>query len=222
MHHNALRRSSALFILTLACLSFSSLLAQSRSRFLEPRRAGAFELSGAALFLTDNAQANLVKPGTEWTWLGRSSGPIHSGFRLGVHLLDRSESGSDAEPGFTERRRVVLPEVSGVLRLDPSLGGFRPFFEGECGMSATGLEVRTFDPDGGRTDHQVPALDPTLHLGWGAGFRARIGHGIFLTARYGERYGGQLNLHFEGLEVDAPRALEGKRQTASLGLSLAL
>lgn len=212
---------ASLALLTLV-LSTSTALGQRRGNFLEPRRAGAFELNGTAL-LSHVEEGNLmVHPGIELTWLGRAAGPLHSGIRLGMGVLDRTGSVAGTETGTTERRRTLLPEASGVLRLDPFRGGFRPFAEGELGMAATLVDIRTFDENGDRMDYGVPVFDPTLHYGWAAGARIRIGGGAFMSVRYGKRLGGHLDLPdpVEGTTVQT--TLDNERSVVSMGLSLAL
>ena len=89
---------AALALLTLV-LSASAAFGQRRGTFLEPRRAGAFEMGGTSL-LSLNAEGNLmVDAGLEVTVLGRAAGPLHSGVRLGVGLLDRTGSLAGTEDG---------------------------------------------------------------------------------------------------------------------------
>ena len=215
------RMGAALALLTLV-LSTSSAFGQRRGNFLQPRRAGAFELSGVSL-LSLNAEGNLLADaGFEVTVLGRAASPLHSGVRLSVGMLDRTGSISGTEAGTTERRRTLLPEASGVLRLDPFRGGFRPFAEAELGMSATLIDIRTFDEAGHRTDYDVPAFDPTLHYGVTAGARIRMGTGTFLSVRYGERFGGHLDVPNPIQETGILTTLESERRVISMGLSLAL
>jgi hypothetical protein len=215
------RMGAALALLTLV-LSTSAAFGQRRGTFLEPRRAGAFEMGGTSL-LSLNAEGNLmVDAGLEVTVLGRAAGPLHSGVRLGVGLLDRTRSLAGTEAGTTERRRTLLPEASGVLRLDPFRGGFRPFAEAELGMSATLIDIRTFDEAGDRTDYAVPAFDPTLHYGWATGARFRLGGGAFLAVRYGERFGGHLDVPDPIQETGTLTTLQPQRRVIGMGLSLAL
>lgn len=212
---------ATLALLTLV-LSMSEAFGQRRGTFLEPRRAGAFELGGTSL-LSMNAEGNLmVDAGLEVAVLGRAAGPLHSGVRLSVGMLDRTGSISGTEAGTTERRRTLLPEVSGVLRLDPFRGGFRPFAEAELGMSATLMDIRTFDETGHRTDYAMPAYDPTLHYGVVAGARIRVGTGSFLSVRYGERFGGYLDVPNPVQENSIQTTIEPERRVIGVGLSLAL
>lgn len=202
--------------------SASAAFGQRRGSFLEPRRAGAFEFNGTALLAKTEAGDLMVPPGIELTCLGRSAGPLHKGIRIGLGMLDRSGSLAGSESGTSERRRTYLPEISGVLRLDPFRGGIRPFAEGELGMAATILDVRTFDSAGERMDYAVPNFDPTLHYGWAAGARIRIGNGTFITVRYGERYGGQLDIPNPIEPGGAPTQIGHERRVMGMGLSLAL
>ena len=146
-------RMGATLALVALVLSTSAAFGQRRGNFLKPRRAGALELTGASLLSQNNEGNLMVDAGLEVTVLGRAAGPLHSGVRLSVGILDRTGSISGTEAGTTERRRTLLPEVSGVLRLDPFRGGFRPFAEAELGMSATLIDIRTFDETGHRTDY---------------------------------------------------------------------
>ena len=203
-------------------LSTSAALGQRRGNFLKPRRAGALELTGASLLSQNNEGNLMVDAGLEVTVLGRAAGPLHSGVRLSVGILDRTGSISGTEAGTTERRRTLLPEVSGVLRLDPFRGGFRPFAEAELGMSATLIDIRTFDETGHRTDYAVPAFDPTLHYGVVAGARIRMGTGTFLSFRYGERFGGYLDVPSPIQENSILTTMEPERRVIGMGLSLAL
>lgn len=214
------RMGAALAVLTLA-LSTAA-FGQRRGSFFEPRRAGAFELSGTALLSHFEEGSLMVDPGLEVTFLGRSPGALHSGVRLGIGMLDQSGTVAGSELGTTERRRTLLSEVSGVLRLDPFRAGFRPFLEGELGMAATLADVRSFDELGHRIGYDVPAFDPTLHYGWAAGARIRMGTGTFLSLRYGERIGGHLDVPNPVEDTGALTTLDNQRRVLSMGLSLAL
>ena len=89
-------------------------------------------------------------------------------------------------------------------------------------MAATILDVRTFDSMGERTNYEVPNFDPTLQYGWAAGARIRIGNGAFMTVRYGERFGGQLDIPNPIEAGDAPAQIGNERYVMGMGLSLAL
>ena len=222
-HFLSLRnRMGAVVALLIMVTSTSAAFGQRRGSFLEPRRAGAFELNGTALLAEMEAGDLMVHPGIELTCLGRSAGPLHRGVRIGLGILDRSGSLAGSESGTSERRRTFLPEVSGVLRLAPFRGGVRPFAEGELGMAATILDVRTFDSAGDRMGYAVPNFDPTLHYGWAAGARIRIGDGAFITVRYGERFGGQLEIPNPIETGDAPTQIGNERRVMGMGFSLAL
>jgi len=212
---------AALALLTLV-FSTSAASGQRRGTFLEPRRAGAFELGGTSLLFLNSESNLMVDAGLEVSVLGRAAGPLHSGVRLGVGLIDRTGSLAGTEAGTTERRRTLLPEASGVLRLDPFQDGFRPFVEAELGMSATFMDIRTFDEEGGRLDYAVPTVDPTLHYGWAAGTRIRLGGGTFVSVRYGERYGGHLDVPDPIQETGTLTTLDPQRRVIGMGLSLAL
>ena len=214
------RMGAALAVLTLALSTVA--FGQRRGPFFEPRRAGAFELSGTALLSRVEEGNLMVDPGLEVTFLGRSPGALHRGIRLGIGMLDQSGTISGSEFGTTERRRTLLSEVSGVLRLDPFRAGFRPFLEGELGMAATLADIRTFNELGNRISYDVPALDPTLHYGWAAGTRIRMGNGAFLSLRYGERVGGRLDVPSSAEDFGVFTALDNQRRVFSMGLSLAL
>ena len=222
-HFLSLRnRMGAVLAVLIMVTSASAAFGQRRGSFLEPRRAGAFELNGTALLAEMKAGDLMVHPGIELTCLGRSAGPLHKGVRIGLGMLDRSGSLAVSESGTSERRRTFLPEVSGVLRLDPFRSRIRPFVEGELGMAATILDVRTFDSMGERTNYDVPNFDPTLQYGWAAGARIRIGNGAFMTVRYGERFGGQLDIPNPIEAGDAPAQIGNERYVMGMGLSLAL
>lgn len=198
-----------------------------RSSFFQPQQPGALELSGVALLSTPQSEARIgMHPGLELTWIGRAPGPLHTGIRLGLGQLDREVTdgmSGETPMDHTTVTRLLLPEVSSVLRLDPFQGRFRPFLEGELGLAATVLDERTLDADGNRTAYQIPAYDATAHYGWAAGVRVQLGEGAFLTARYGSRFGGALDLHESDVNPTVmPDPLDGERSRAALGFSFAL
>ncbi|RPG81161.1 MAG: hypothetical protein CBC74_002555 [Crocinitomicaceae bacterium TMED114] len=226
MRFPTLFRLSGLLALLLILTDAQAQRRSGRGGFFQPQRPGAIELSGAALLSNDAATADLlVHPGVELTWIGRAPGPIHTGIRLGLGQLDHTQSAasSDAESADTETRtRLLLPEVSSVLRLDPFRGGIRPFVEGEIGLAASLLDERTFDDQGQRTAYGIPAYDATAHCGWAAGARLRLGEGVFLALRYGKRFGGALDLPEPAQEPTVmPAQLDGQRSRASAGFSFA-
>ena len=105
----------------------------------------------------------LVHPGLELTWIGRAPGPLHTGIRLGLGQLDREVTdgmSGETPMDHTTVTRLLLPEVSSVLRLDPFQGRFRPFLEGELGLAATVLDERTLDADGNRTAYRFRPMMP--------------------------------------------------------------
>lgn len=160
-------------------------------------------------------------------WFGASRGPLKRGVRLGLTALgssiaDASPIGETPTTGadvVEQRYRMVLPELSSVLRLDPFRGGFRPFLEGEFGMAATALDERNFGAAGERTSHRLVGLDPTVHFGWSAGTRIRMGRAAFLTLRYGQKMGGNLDLYDVASPGDTAGALEAMRHCATVGFS---
>ena len=175
---------------------------------------------------SDAATADLlVHPGVELTWIGRAPGPIHTGIRLGLGQLGHTQNAASSDAGNADtetRTRLLLPEVSSVLRLDPFRGGIRPFVEGEIGLAASLLDERTFDDQGQRTAYGIPACDATAHYGWAAGARLRLGEGAFLALRYGKRFGGALDLPEPEQEPTVmPAQLDGERSRASAGFSFA-
>ena len=197
-----------------------------RNSFFQPQRPGALELSGAARLSSETSTGDLLAhPATELTWIGRSPGPLHTGIRLGLGQLDRTLSPGENEGGHVEevRTRLLMPEVSYVLRLAPFQGGFQPFLEGELGLAATVLDERSFDAEGQRDAYRIPAYDATAHYGWAAGVRLKMGEGAFLALRYGKRFGGTLDLHEANPNPTVmPAQLDGERSRASLGFSFAL
>ena len=53
--------------------------------------------------------------------------------------------------------------------------------------------------------------------------RVQLGEGAFLTARYGSRFGGALDLHESDVNPTVmPDPLDGERSRAALGFSFAL
>ena len=153
-----------------------------------------------------------MHPGLELTWIGRA--PARStGIRLGLGQLDREVT--DGMSGETPMDHTtvtrLLPEVSGVLRLDP--------FQGDSAPSSRRTRAGSHGP--GRADVgcgqqpdglSEPAYDATAHYGWAAGVQVQLGEGAFLTARYGSRFGGALDLHESDVNPTVmPDPLDGER-----------
>ncbi len=226
MRFPSLFRLSGLLALLLILTDAQAQRRGGRSGFFQPQRPGAIEFSGAALMSSDAATADLlVHPGVELTWIGRAPGPIHTGIRLGLGQLGHTQNAASSDAGNADtetRTRLLLPEVSSVLRLDPFRGGIRPFVEGEIGLAASLLDERTFDDQGQRTAYGIPAYDATAHYGWAGGARLRLGGGVGVALRYGKRFGGALDLPEPEQEPTVmPAQLDGERSRASAGFSFA-
>jgi hypothetical protein len=132
--------------------------------------------------------------------------------------LGSGVSEADELDGHSIRYRQFLPEFSGVIRFEPFRGGFRPFLEGEAGMSASILDESTFNAEGDRTHHNISEFQPGMLLGWGAGARFKMGKTALLILRYGERIGSPLDL----IDQDAQDLNStAQRQDVSLGMSFA-
>ncbi len=226
MRFSSLFRLSGILALLLLTMDAEAQRRGGRSSFFKPQRPGALEFSGVALLSQDAATADLlVHPGLELTWMGRAPGPIHTGIRLGLGQLNSGTEMGNAggeDVAVETRTRLLLPEVSSVLRLSPFQGGFQPFVEGEIGLAGTLLDARTFDENGQRTAYGIPEYDATAHYGWAAGTRIRMADGMFLALRYGKRFGGALDLPEGTAEPTVmPAQLDGARSRASLGFSFA-
>ncbi len=189
-----------------------------------PRTSGAFELSAGnvALGLPEGLMNHLH---VDMAWFSASRSPFKRGLRLGVGSLGSARVPSDSDNGLDPtnleefRYRMLLPELSGVLRFDPLRGGFRPFAEGSFGIAATFVDERNFDAAGERIGYGVEAIDPTVNFGWSAGTRIRLGRAAFLVLRYGEQQGGLLN-HYDLHSLDAaPISAQAVRRQATLGIS---
>lgn len=227
MRHTPFLRTAGLLALLITLLPAYGQRQGGRNGFFQPQRPGALEFTGTALVSTDGDTGDLlVHPGVELTWIGRAPGPLHTGLRLGLGHLDRQATSPDmdADEAVEEiRTRLMLPEISSVVRLDPLNGSFRPFFEGELGLAATLLDERAFDADGQRAAYRIPAYDATAHYGWAAGVRVRMGQGAFLSMQYGKRFGGTLDLLQPSDGAGSqPMQLDGERHRASVGLSFSL
>ena len=190
-------------------------------------RAGVFELSTGATRLA-LAESTLAPFHADLSWFARTRGPLRTGIRMGLaHLGNTTETATVQPPndGTTAedtRYRILLPGISGVVRLDPLRGGFRPFIEGEAGLDASYVDKRSFDGAGERQQHNVTTFDPALQYGWSAGARIRFGRSAFLVLRYGNKQGGSLNVPLkEGPETLFDSA-DGERHTATVGLSFGL
>lgn len=187
---------------------------------------GAFEVSGGNVALGLNG-GTLNRMHADIAWFGASRGPLKRGVRLGLSALGSSitdaspmaESPTAGVDVVEQRYRMVLPELSSVLRLDPFRGGFRPFLEGEFGMAATALDERNFGAAGERSSYRLVGLDPTVHFGWSAGTRIRMGRATFLTLRYGQKMGGSLDLYDVASPGNTAGALEEMRHCATVGFS---
>ena len=191
------------------------------------QRAGAFEMSAGATQLALDA-SNMLPFHADVSWFARSRGPLKSGVRLGLAHLGNSTSASslhplpDGEKTEDIQYRILMPGLSGVLRLDPLRGGFRPFIEGEFGVDATYVDKRAFDGSGERIRHNVTTFDPALLYGWSAGTRIRFGRSAFLVLRYGNKHGGALNIPRQEDPENLFEPAGSERHTATVGLSFGL
>ncbi len=213
-------------VLVVALFTASAVQAQccSQGRI---QRAGAFEMSAGATQLALDA-SNMVPFQADLSWFARSRGPLRSGVRMGLaHLGHSSEapafqSPNDGSKTEDTRYRILLPGISGVVRLDPLRGGFRPFLEAEAGMDATYVDKRDFDSSGERLSHKITTFDPALLYGWSAGARIRFGRAAFLVLRYGNKHGGSLSIPLEEGPETLFESADGERHTATVGLSFGL
>lgn len=112
-----------------------------------------------------------------------------------------------------------LLSAGSVVRLDPLTGGLRPFVEGQFGLAASLVDRRSMDLDGIRTSHAITSFDPTAYYGWSAGTRIRVGRGTFLSFRYGETQGGQLDRHSTAEPEGVPTPLDPRRRAVMVGFS---
>ncbi len=181
--------------------------------------AGAFELAvGPALLLDDGS--GFGRPQANIAFFSRQRSPFKTGVRLGVVGLGSEVADALGSEGQSTRYRSFMPELSGLLRLDPFRGRFRPFVEGELGLAASVMDVRDFDAEGERTEHGIPGLDAGLNYGWSAGARVRMGGSAYLLLRYGSKMGTALELHDVESATPAASVLAPNRRDMSLGLSL--
>jgi len=191
------------------------------------QRPGSFELSAGATQLA-LTESNLVPFHADLTYFSRSRGPIRSGIRLGIARLgSSSRDDSPSLPNSSENAantqyRMLLPGMSGVLRLDPLRGGFRPFVEAEAGVDATFVDRRALNGAGERIGYDITTFQPALQYGWSAGVRVRLSRGAFLVMRYGNKHGGSLNIPLEEGPESQCESADGDRQTATVGLSFGL
>ena len=223
-----LLRATGLMALLLFTADADAQRRNGRSGFFQPQRPGALELSGVALLSTPQSEARIgVHPGLELTWIGRAAGPLHSGIRLGLGQLDREVTDGIVRrnsngPHHRDADVTLLPEVSSVLRLDPFQGRFRPFLEGELGLAPRSWTSGPWMRTGNRTAYPIPAYDATRTTA-GPLVCIQLGEGAFLTARYGERFGGHLDLPESDVNPTVmPDPLDGERSRAALGFSFAL
>jgi len=213
-------------VLVVALFTASAANAQccNQGRF---QRGGAFEMAAGATQLALNS-SNLLPLQADLSWFARSRGPLRSGVRLGMAHLGTSTGTPLQQPlpdGAKQedaKYRILMPGISGVLRLDPFRGGFRPFIEGEAGVDATYVDRRTFDGSGERQQYNVTTFDPALQYGWSAGARIRFGRSAFLVIRYGNKHGGSLNIPLAEGPESMFESADGERHTATLGLSFGL
>lgn len=222
--NTSLLRNSARFTALLAALfTLGSAHAQCCGR-QAARPGGAFELSGGnvAVGLPDGSLNRLH---LDMAWFGATRSPFKKGIRIGLASLGTSnmpvEDVDLSTPDAVDEHiyRLLLPELSGVLRFDPLRGGFRPFLEGELGIAAAVVDQRSFDVTGERTGYRINDLDPTVSMGWSAGTRVRLGRAAFLVLRYGEQQGGVLPYHdLHSLDTEAGDMGERRRQ-ATIGFS---
>jgi len=190
-------------------------------------RAGVFEMSTGATQLAWG-ESTLAPLHADLSWFSRSRGPLRTGIRMGIAHLGNSTVNKALQPpndgAIAEdiRYRILLPGISGVVRLDPLRGGFRPFIEGEAGVDASYVDKRSFDSAGERQQHNVTTFDPVLQYGWSAGARIRFGRSAFLVLRYGNKQGGSLNIPLEEGPETLFESADGERHTATVGLSFGL
>jgi len=190
-------------------------------------RAGVFEMSTGATQLAWG-ESTLAPLHADLSWFSRSRGPLRTGIRMGIAHLGNSTVNKALQPpndgaiAEDTRYRILLPGISGVVRLDPLRGGFRPFIEGEAGVDASYVDKRSFDSAGERQQHNVTTFDPVLQYGWSAGARIRFGRSAFLVLRYGNKQGGSLNIPLEEGPETLFESADGERHTATVGLSFGL
>ena len=190
-------------------------------------RAGVFEMSTGATQLAWG-ESTLAPLHADLSWFSRSRGPLRTGIRMGIAHLGNStvykalQPTNDGAIAEDTRYRILLPGISGVVRLDPLRGGFRPFIEGEAGVDASYVDKRSFDSAGERQQHNVTTFDPVLQYGWSAGARIRFGRSAFLVLRYGNKQGGSLNIPLEEGPETLFESADGERHTATVGLSFGL
>ncbi len=213
-----------MFAFTALMLTVGWCHGQRPFRFVEAKNPHSLEISGNAFFSTGlYDRENITNPGLEVTFLNRSIHPLQKGFRLGLGIMDGQTTAVNATSDKTERRRALMPQAAGLLHLELFRGRFRPFVEGEAGVASTLLDVRTFDELEERTSYSIPSFDATLFYGWATGIRISMMEGQgFLVLRCGNRFGGQLTQHAMGDEPEENALLDGRRSSASIGISLTL
>ena len=213
-----------MFAFTALMLTVGWCLGQRPFRFVEGKNPPSLEISGNAFFSTGfTHRENITNPGLEVTFLNQSFHPLQKGLRLGLGIMDGQITDVNATSDKTERRRALMPQAAGVLHLELLRGRFRPFLEGEAGVASTLLDVRTFDELDERTSYSIPSFDATLFYGWATGIRISMMEDQgFLVLRCGYRFGGQLTQHVIGEEPEGSVLLDGRRSSASIGISLTL